>query len=272
LWPDQLGVALFADRLLMARASRGWKRRLKDKETVVLEPAQPNMPSWQPAIDALGGKIAAGALKGAQISVVLSNCFVHYAIVPWSDALGSEEELALARHCFVRVYGAEAESWVIKLSARHSGKARVACATDAALIDALNRIMAPLGERYGSLQPHLMASFNRWSAQFGEKACWFVAAEPGLLCLALLGDGQWQSVRTVKVGANWMKGLPDMLNRETCLVETTTECKDVSIVCADGADTAGLNAGSWRIRQLMPALLPGMAAGSDAAYSIALGA
>jgi hypothetical protein len=39
----------------------------------------------------------------------------------------------------------------------------------------------------------------------------------------------------------------------------------------EGADTSTLDAGKWRITRLLPTLLPGMAAGIDAEYSIALG-
>lgn len=273
LWPDRLGVALFPDRLVLARAGGRVRRHLKHKETVAAGPARAAAPLWRPAIDALAGKVAAGTALNADVTVVLSNFFVHYALLPWSDALESEaEETAFARHCFVRVHGAEAESWVLKLSASNPGKPRLACAIEAPLIDALNEVMAPVGRRYRSLQPHLMASFNRWRTRLGEKPSWFVVAEPGLLCLALLRDGQWQSLRTIKVGSDWLNELPGVLTREACLVDNYSECDDVLLFAPETPHPALLNAGNWRIRNLLPVLLPGMAPGVDAPYSIALGA
>ncbi|MDB5811739.1 MAG: hypothetical protein JWN94_3861 [Betaproteobacteria bacterium] len=270
-WPDQIGIALLADRLVIARASSGWRRQLQQKETVMLPPPPEDSPRWQPAIDALAQKIAAGELAGAEVSLVLSSSFMHYALVPWSNALGSEEEeLAFARHCFARVHGADAEHWELRLSAKRPDRSRLACAAAPQLIDALERVMAPLGTRYCSLQPYLMASFNRWRARFNGKPCWFVTVEPGLLCVALLGDGQWLSVRTVKVGAAWLAALPTVLKRETCLVESGTACNDVWIFAADGTDPATHDAGQWQFKNLVPSLLPGMDPGADAAYSIAL--
>lgn len=273
LSPDRLGVALFPDRLVLARASGSLRRHLKHKEIVAVGPARANTPLWRPAIDALAGKVAAGTASGAEVTVVLSNFFVHYALVPWSDALDSDEEkTAFARHCFVRVHGAEAESWVLKLGASSPGKPRLACAIEATLIDALNEVMTPVGRRYRSLQPHLMASFNRWRTRLGEKPSWFVVAEPGLLCLALLRDGQWQSLRTIKVGPDWLNELPGALTREACLADDPAECDEVLVFAPEAPHPALLNAGKWRIKNLLPVLLPGMAAGVDAPYSIALGA
>lgn len=273
LWPDQLGIALFPERLVLARASGGFRRRLLHKEIVAFAPAEPGVPLWQPAADALTAKVAAGALAKADVSLVLSNRFVHYAVVPWSDALGSkEEELAFARHCFARVYGSETESWALKLSSANPRKARLACAVEQTLIDALETCMGPLARRYRSLQPHLMASFNRVRARLGEQPAWVVVAEPGLLCLALLQDGRWQSVRTVKVGADWVSELHGVLSREECLVDSQTECGRVLVFAPDSPQMMMPQAGKWQIENLLPGLLPGMTPGVDAPFSIALGA
>lgn len=272
LWRRQQGVALFPDRLVLARASGGFRRRLEHREIVELAPAQAGMPPWQPAVDALATKVAAGEFAKAEVTLVLSNCFVRYALVPWSDALGGrEEELAFARHCFARVYGSEAETWTLKLSPTGPGQARLACAIEEKLVDALSACMAVLGSGYRSLQPHLMASFNRCRARLGENPAWLVVAEPGLLCLALLQAGRWQSVRTLKVGSDWIAELPGVLAREECLIDSTVECDQVLVFAPDTPETLAPRAGKWRVEKLMPRLLPGMAAGAEAPYSVALG-
>ncbi|MBI2317439.1 MAG: hypothetical protein HYY28_10550 [Betaproteobacteria bacterium] len=273
LWPDRLGVALYPQRLVLARSSGGPRLRLTHKEIVELAPARPGMAPWQPAADALAAKAASGALARADVSLILSNHFVHYAVVPWSDTLGAkEEELAFARHCFDRVYGEEASAWAIKLSRAHARASRLAAAVDQTLVDSLNVHMAPVGARYRSLQPHLMASFNRWCARLGERAAWIVVAEPGLLCLALVDGAGWQSARTIKVGADWMAELPGVLAREECLADIQTECETVLVFAPDGPHAEVPRAGKWRIEPLLPAMLPGMIAGADEPFSFALGA
>jgi len=272
LWADQLGVALYPDRLLLARAGGRLRRHLKHKDIINLVPSGAGVPLWQPAVDALAAQVAAGAMKDAAVTLVLSNRFVHYAPVPHSDALGSpEEELAFVRHCFSRVHGSEADGWALRLSQANAGKTRLACGVDQALIDALAAVMAPLGRQYRSLQPHLMASFNRWRRRLTGRPGWFVVAEPGLLSIALLSDGQWQSVRTLKVGPDWAQELPGVLSREEILLGSNTQCDEVLLFAPDAVQPLKLDAGKWRIKELLPTLLPGMAGGVDAPFSIALG-
>jgi hypothetical protein len=273
LFSDRLGVALYPDRLVMARAAGGLRRQLKHKEIVALPQRDPDAPLWQGAVDALGGRVAAGAMNAAEVTVVLSNHFVRYALVPRSEELGSEEEeAAFARHCFARIYGSQTDGWALKLAKAGGHKSRLACGVERSLVDSLSQAMAPLGSRYRSLQPHLMASFNRWRSRLGERPGWFVVAEPGLLSIALLHAGLWHSVRTVKVGAAWPEELPAVLAREECLVDSDTHCDNVLLFAPDGPDPLVLDSGRWRITSLLPALLPGMAAGTDAPFSVALGA
>ncbi len=272
LWPDQLGVALFPDRLLLARASGRWRRRLVHKQIITLDAAAAGAPPWQAAVDALASQVAAGAMAGAAVTLVLSNRLVHYTPVPHSDALGSaEEELAFVRHCFARVHGSQADTWAIRLGQARPRKTRLACGVEQALVDALAKVMAPLGRGYRSLQPHLMASFNRWRDQLAARAGWFVVAEPGLLSIALLGDGGWHSVRTLKVGGDWPRELPGVLSREELLAGGDAQCEEVLLFAPDATQPLLLNPGKWRINMLLPTLLPGMAAGVDAQFSVALG-
>jgi hypothetical protein len=273
LWLDLLRVVLYPDRLVLARVSGGMTRHLVHKEILPIQSAGPGDPLWLPAVEAVGVKAADGAFALADVTLVLSSRFVRYVVVPWSDTLASrEEELAFARHCFVRVYGDEARTWACKLSSARQRKPRLACAVERPLMDALNQRLGGLGRRYRSLQPHLMASFNRIRSHVRDQSAWLVVAEPGLLCLALLQDGSWQTVRTIAVESDWVSALPALLEREELLVDTETECSTVLVYAPDGPPEPQVPAGRWQIRILAPELLPGMVAGADSSFSIALGA
>src|SRR5262252_4920066 len=87
---DELGVALFPDQLVITRVG-GWRRQPLQKEIIGLAPAADDAPRWKPALEVLAAKVFAGELSGADVTVVLSNHFVHYVLVPWSDALSKEE-------------------------------------------------------------------------------------------------------------------------------------------------------------------------------------
>jgi hypothetical protein len=245
------GVVLCPDRLIFTRVVGGWRRPRVHRETIALAPAPPDAPRWQPALEALAGKVLAGALSGADVTLVLSNHFIHYVLVPWSELLRSEEDqLAFARERFVRVHGSRAESWLLRLSQASPRQSRLACGVDSALIDALNAVMAPVNGRYRSLQPHLMASFNRWRARLDVRPGWFVVAEPGLLCLALLQDGQWQSVRTIRIGPDWPSELSGALAREQYLVDSQTESDHVMVFAPDLPAVTALETGNWKIENL----------------------
>lgn len=269
---DELGVALFPDRLVIARVGGAWRRRIKHKEAIELAPRAAGAPAWQAALEALVRKVMEGTLAEANVTLVLSSHFVHYVLVPGSELLrGEADQQAFVRERLRSIHGAAAESWALRLSQAGPRRPRLACGVPQTLIEALNEVMAPLGRRFRSLQPHLMASFNRWRARLG-KSCWFVAAEPGLACLALLEAGEWRSVRTVRIGADWPQALPGVLMRERFLVDGRSECSDVRVF-APGLPAAVVpDAGDWRVENLQAAPMPGRAARPESPYAIAMGA
>jgi len=265
-------VALFPDRLIVSRVGGAGLRRVKHKEIATFAPAAPGTPPWQPALEALAAKVRTGDLSGADVTLVLSNHFVHYALVPWSELLKSEEDqVAFARQRFVRVHGDGAAGWWIRVSRAIPRQPRPACAISEALVEAVYAVMDPLGERFQSLQPHLMASFNRCRDRLGTHTGWFVVAEPGLLCVSLLQDGHWRSVRTVKLDPEQPLTLTGVLAREQFLVESGAECDLVSVFAPDMPAVATQDAGRWKIENLLPVLLPGMSAHGDALFAITVG-
>jgi hypothetical protein len=273
LFPDRLGIALFPERLVIARTSGGLRRKVKQTETLEFAPSAPGSANWQPAVDALAGMLAAGALENSELTLVLSNHFVRYVLVPWSDALGGrEEEEAFARHCFERAYGSESGAWALKLGRNGPDQARLACAAEQALIDALANHLSKLNGRYRSLQPYLMASFNRVRAALGALPAWLAVAEPGLVCLGLLHQAQWKSFATFKVSADWERELPGLIAREECLIDCDSACERVFVVAPDAAGAKLPQTGLRRFEILQPAPVPGLDAALAAPYRIALGA
>jgi hypothetical protein len=165
-------------------------------------------------VDFLPGDSAEGLarLPGTErLEVVLSNHLVRYALLPWSPALASEREwMAYAQHVFAGTYGADASAWRIRVCDGGRGRSRVACAADAALLDAITAV-----ERVVSIQPHLMAAFNAHRGEFGAEPGWFVLHEPGRLTLGLVADGEWKLLRNRQAADDWRDSLPDLLHRET---------------------------------------------------------
>ncbi len=146
-----------------------------------------------------------------RLEVVLSNHLVRYAVLPWSTALTTDDEWdAYGRHVFGSTYGADSAAWRIRICDGGQGKARVACAVDAALLDSIATV-----ERVASIQPHLMAAFNVRRREFGASPGWFVLHEPGRLTLGHIQNEEWRLLRNRHAGEDWRVSLDDLLHRET---------------------------------------------------------
>ena len=127
---------------------------------------------------------AAAIRRRAHVTVVLSNHYVRYAIVPGGGAASAEEEIALARFHFTKIHGERAKEWEVRVSEG------LACAIDAALL----REIRPLFKgkaRLVSVQPYLMHAYNGARRKIPREGAWLVLAEQGRTCLARLAAKGW---------------------------------------------------------------------------------
>lgn len=151
-------------------------------------------------------------LGGARVTIELSNHFVRYALIPWSDALATpaEEELYV-RHHFSRVHGERAKAWAVRASDAPVGHPRLASAVDAALIAALRLLEKKGGAKLVSIQPALMSRFNAMRRALPADGAWIVLAEPERTCIALHGGRRWRAVRSTR--GDWRAGLESERHR-----------------------------------------------------------
>lgn len=132
----------------------------------------------------------------AQVSVVASNRLVRYVVVPRTAGVSGEaEELALARHHFIRVHGERSRDWDV----RYSRETGLASAVDTGLVQALTDRLKP--HRLVSLQPYLMAAFNKLRARVPKEGAWIVLPEAEATCVALYANGRWAGVAVNRVGS-----------------------------------------------------------------------
>jgi len=149
---------------------------------------------WRGALEDLTRKVA--ALRGrADVTVVLSNHFVRYAVLPAQDgAATAEEELALARFQFAKIHGDRAKAWDVRVSPEGEG-AQLACAIDTELLQGIKACFAKAGKaRLASVQPFLMAAFNESRRRIPGEGAWLVLAERERTCLARVAARGWASV------------------------------------------------------------------------------
>lgn len=169
---------------------------------------------WNGAADALQGLLREGGARRGGLTVVLSSHFAHFLLVPWSDAIGSPAELeTFTRIGFEDIYGPIAAGWALRISPEAAGRPRVAVAIEQALLDRLQTVAQGAGMRLASVQPHLMAAYNRLQPRLARDNFVFAVAEPGRCSILLARAGQWLSVRS-NASADSERAVAALLERE----------------------------------------------------------
>lgn len=210
---------------------------------------------WHAALQVLGTALPEFSDGKTAATVILSNHFLRYAMVPWRDGLaGAEEDMSYTRHCFARVYGKSAQQWELRLNHESPEMPRLASAVDVELLDALRGLFDGAGIALKSVQPHLMEVFNRFRGSLRQHGAWFALVEPGNLCLALLSGGHWSQMRSLRIGSDWREELPLILDREACLADNPAVPHDV-YVWESGPDKTPLpEIDPWQLHALTPAM------------------
>lgn len=275
-WRDELRVVLAPDQVVLVRLGwtltrRGPARRVEAKIVVDCAPAGDGEASWEEAIKTLEAELPRMLVRKSAATVILSNHFVRYTLMPWSDGLSSAaEEEGYARHCFRQVYGAAAEQWELRLNPEPAGQPQLASAVDKRLLAALRAVFERKGVALASVQPRLMAAFNHCQPTLEKRSGWFVLYEPGCLCLALLQHGRWASVRTMRIGSDWRDTLSTVLDREIYLAEAGTATKEVYLWAPELGKAELPENGRWKIHNLRPAVRASLVPAYEGRFAMAL--
>jgi hypothetical protein len=241
LFPDRLVFSLSPAEIRGARYSGVLKKKLVEESRLPCDPAFGAEP-WQGAVAALKSvKID----FPAKVTVILSNRFVRYAVVPWSGALGgAAEEDAWLRHHFAKIHGERAKGWALRASAAAAGAPRLASAIDSALVEAIKECFQKNRKtKLVSVQPQLMTRFNEWRGGVPAAGAWLVLADAERACVALHSGGRWRSV--LSAGGPWLA----LLERERYRLQGGDAGELPSLVLLAGARTPA-EKGSWQFREV----------------------
>lgn len=213
-WRSETAILLTPTRVALRQSVRGLRPAPAHVAGLALDGAERR---WEAPLAALDGLLAAARGRGGEASVVLSSHFVRYCLVPPSDLLATrEDEVRFAQQNFVRIHGAAAEGWSVRVGPGLAGGAAVASGVERALVDDLRALLARHGLRPRALQPALMALFNRARGELPAAACRVVALEPGIAVSALLAPG-WRELRSQRVAGPLGEALEPLLARERAL-------------------------------------------------------
>jgi hypothetical protein len=272
-WRERLLIGFSPSELTLARMS-GWLRpRVTAKHTAPCDPAFGAEP-WHGAAAALKGAVDALRNERVDFTVVLSNHFVRYALVPWNDALsGAGEELAYARHCFAKIHGERSKAWTLSLSEEPAGMPRLAAAIDTALLEAVRACFQAGGRaRLVSLQPCLMAAVNCWRGSIAQEGAWLLIAEPERACLVLHGKSGWQAVLNTKGSYGAPEEWAILLDRARHRVGEGDPPDTVLVHAAHSTAARWPQVGDWIFERLSLPALDGYLPLEDGRYTMALAA
>jgi hypothetical protein len=206
-WRDEIGIHLSPARLLLLRVGGGLRgRRVIAQHEQAMDEVRFN--DWTEPMAVLGQMLERAEWQNAPVRVVVADCWVRYALVPWAADLGSAvEQISHARQVLIRLYGNAVSEWRICLSQAPPGVARVACAMPTELLDAIRDIHAKHAARLVSLQPHLLVAYSNWRLQLPTEGAWFVTIGEGTLAAARLGPRSWDRIHNIRIGTDWTRDL-----------------------------------------------------------------
>jgi len=263
-------VALAPGALAIARPGPAARAQAVRSRTVACEPAA-GQESWRSAAAALAPVAASLRDENVDVTVVLSNHFVRYALVaPDAKLETAEEELAFARYCFARIHGERSAAWQVRLD-RGGGAARLASAVDDGLLRALRDCFKTGARaRLVSVQPYLMAAFNRWRQRLRAASAALLLVEPGRACVAHLRSGRWTAVRSARGSFGGAPEWAQFLERERQLDADTGTPPEVLVHAPSPAGSLSSAAGDWRFKPVADPGEAGPASRLDAYSAMAM--
>jgi hypothetical protein len=267
---DRVVIGLAPESLALVLIEGGRRSRVSGTRVVRYAPAF-GVESWQSAAESL--RDVAAELKDvkADVTVVLSNHFVRYAMVPPGEGLDEvDEELAYARYCFGKIHGARSKSWDVRMTSGPAGAERIASAIDGALLEAIHACFPARQKlKLASVQPYLMSAFNHWRGALQAESTWFLLVEPQRFCLVLLQEGRWTAVRNSKAEADAPAQWAELLEREQHLVESAPPAR-AYVHAPHAGDTRGAAPAGWALERLTLPAAPGISPQEAAPLSMAL--
>lgn len=217
---SQLRAVVAPGAVTLLRTQGLFKRVVSDAAVFEVDAGAEGAKPWEPAVATLKAALLKLGRRGEPLTVVLSNHFSHYILLPALPSLASsEEDDAYARHTFREVYGEAASAWTVRVSGDAPQTARVAGAMEDGLLAALQRVARENGVRLDSVQPFLMTAYNAFASELSRRTAWFALYEPGRVCISLCSRQGLHSVRGCPAGETWRTELPLLLDREARLQE-----------------------------------------------------
>lgn len=249
-WGERVAVFVGADAVQVARYPGRFSGATPARSSAPIAAAPRGAASAQNVADALRAALGSAPTR-ADASIVVSNHYVRFALVPDAARLRNDTERELAaRHTLQFVYGDTSAQWRIAVD-RAGGKGpAIAAGIDSALVDAIVSTLKAAGLRPATLKPLFASALNASRRALGNGPAWFGVVEPGRLALAYVENGAWQSLRVHRLRRGLTEELPVLLEQDrlTGLVRGAVDGNARIVIASNDAVTVELPAGSGTLQ------------------------
>lgn len=197
LWRDQIQVFLAPERVDVVRFSRGFKPAQMAKATAHCQLLQ-SVVAWQSALQQLEKNLTDAA--GTDLSITLSNHFVRYVTLPPQAEIATPEEVKSYAHFRMReIYAERMDSWVLSVSEWHPVRGAICAAIPRILMTQLDEMAARHQSKLKNIEPYLASVHDRWQKLLNGNTIYLAVIESGRICVAILTNGIWRSIRNQRI-------------------------------------------------------------------------
>lgn len=227
LFKDELWVFIHPQRMVFLRITRslnnGLKQQIVDKQVIDLPQNIADRchesQDWKILTKHLQQALNNTKWQNTMPTVIVSNHFARYAVIPWNTELAVEvERQAYMQHCFNLVYGEPAKAWDLRMSEPDFGKPAIASAIHLSLLNALHDVFTEADMTLSAIYPQLMLAINQTLSEVKKQkkalSYWLVAIQSERVCLTLLIDGGWRLVKNVAIEADVSAQVTALIQRE----------------------------------------------------------
>lgn len=218
-WRRRLLLGISPEGITALRFTAGLRPRLDGQWTVPVASATTAAThAIEAPIQSLDEVLREVVHPSDAVTIVLSNHFCHYVVIPGDRKIGkATERMTLAGIVFEQQYGPMSRDWELRVAAAGRGHPTMASGVPRALLAALRETCAGHA-RLRAIRPALMPVVNRARQSMGSGSCAIGVVEPGRITLAHRREGAWAGVTSRAVAPDDPAALVRLLQESAALI------------------------------------------------------
>lgn len=246
LWRDQIAVFLGPERISRVHSSRGLRSVTSAAVTESIHNTQDAQSTWMKPLNQLEKML--GDTAGAEMTVTLSNHFVRYVTLPpQSEITTPEEVFAYADFRMREIFGKRVDQWALSVSLWNPAYGAVCAAISQALLTKLEETAVLHRIKFNHVEPYFTAVIDRWIKSLNQQKSYVALVETGRVCVGLLENGIWKSIRNQKVLQNVVNELWTVLDQEAVLSGQKEPVENVFLFAPEFPSLALPQASGWYV-------------------------